>query len=53
MSDKPGRTVPWEELEPAEKDDFTELLHRLGIDVDADGAEQYYGNKERIEEECR
>ena len=51
MSDKPGQTVAWENLEPYQKDEFTQLLHALGIDVSADEAGRYYGNKELVEEE--
>jgi hypothetical protein len=50
MSDKPGRTVPWDELEPSQKDQFTELLHAMGIDVEVDEAQRYYGNKELVKE---
>ena len=50
MSDV-GQTVPWEDLEPFEKDEFTQMLHVLGIDVSVDEAERYYGNKELVEKE--
>lgn len=48
-----ARPIPWDELEPFEKDMFTQMLHDMGLDVSVEEASEYYGNKEKAEREAK
>lgn len=46
--------VPWDDLKRTEKDQFTNMLRRAGLDLDSrEDAEPYYGNRHRAVAELR
>lgn len=49
-----GDGVPWEELEPAQQDNFALMLQDAGLDIGGvEDAEPYYGNKEKAVRDLR
>lgn len=47
-----SRSTPWSELSQRERENFRTFLHDHGIRVTVDEAREYYGNREKVEEDA-